>query len=226
MKVSALKVQAPPEGYIASNHMSAGAAGDMAAPHGSFTMQLADGQHQQHDRFEQTASMAYNEETSSLTSEQLAAAYAANQAGFDPQAGFGSSTLSHHQLHPGEGPKAVLKSLLAQQKFLSTPGLPRYPCCGNKPSQACGSFCAAGHIGQDQLSMESFGTAGAAAMQPGEHATLYAQHEPLQYSNTHDQAQQEQEPEDQHKPVYHQPAQPAESEAHEGMRPQSQELGT
>ena len=103
MMVLALKVRAPPEGYIASDHAGAGTAGDVAAPHGSFTMQLADGQHEQHDGFEQAASMAYNGEASSLTSEQLAAAYAANQAGYDPQAGFASSTLDHHQLHPGRG---------------------------------------------------------------------------------------------------------------------------
>ncbi len=81
----------------------------MAAPHGSFTMQLADGQHQQHDAFEQPASMSYNEESAGLTSEQLAAAYAASQAGFDPQAGFGPGTLGHHQIHPGKSQVASLR---------------------------------------------------------------------------------------------------------------------
>ena len=72
-------------------------------------MQLADGQHQQHDGFDQSASMAYNEESGNLTSEQLAAAYAASQAGFDPQTSFGPSTLGHHQIDPGEDQVAGLE---------------------------------------------------------------------------------------------------------------------
>ena len=84
-------------------------------------------------------------------------------------------------------------------------------------------ICAAGHFGQDQLSTESFDTAGAAAMQPAEHAALYAQHEPLQYSNTHEQAPQQQEAEEQHKPVYHQPA---EQETQERVSPQPRSIGT
>lgn len=86
-------------------------------------MQLADGQHQQHDGFEQPASMSYNEESNSLTSEQLAAAYAASQAGFDPQAAFGSSTLGHHQIHPGESQVARARSTLGSQPAASSPNI-------------------------------------------------------------------------------------------------------
>ena len=114
-----VKVQPPLEGYITSDQAAAGVAEDMAAPHGSFTMQLADGQHQQHDGFEQPTSMSYNEESASLTSEQLAAAYAASQAGFDPQAGFGPGTLGHHQIHPGKSQVASLRPPLTSIKLPS-----------------------------------------------------------------------------------------------------------
>ena len=106
---------------MTSDQAAAGAAGDMAAPHGSFAMQLADGQHQQHDGFEQPTSMSYNEESASLTSEQLAAAYAASQAGYDPQAGFGPSTLSHHQIHPGKSQITGLRPPLTCVELASNP---------------------------------------------------------------------------------------------------------
>ena len=74
MKTSALEVQAAREGYMPAGHASA-SAGDMAAAHGSYTMQLADGQH---NGYEQTGSMAYDQQAAALTNEQLAAAYAAS----------------------------------------------------------------------------------------------------------------------------------------------------
>ena len=63
-------------------------------------------------------------------------------------------------------------------------------------------------------------------MQPEEHAALYAQHQPLQYGNAHDQAQRQQEPEEQHHPVFDPPTQPAERETPALVRPQPQGLET
>ncbi len=63
-------------------------------------------------------------------------------------------------------------------------------------------------------------------MQPEEHAALYAQHQPLQYGNAHDEAQQKQDLEEQHHPVYHPPALPAEREAPDLVRPQPQRVET
>ena len=217
-----MKVPSPPEGYIASDQIAAGPAGDMATPHGSFTLQLADGQHQQHDGFDQSASMAYNEESGNLTSEQLAAAYAASQAGFDPQTSFGPGTLGHHQIHPG-------KPQVAGLTF--GPWLARGCPQTHKmtvPELAAIAYIdfSTGHFGQDQLSTDSFETAGGAGMQPEEHAALYAQHQPLQFGNAHDQAQQQQAVEEQHHPVYDPPTEPAEREAPALVRPQPQGLET
>jgi len=133
-----LQVQAPPESFIASSHAPGGAAGDMAAAHGSFTMQMADGQHQQHNGFEQPASMSYEEQNGSLTNEQLAAAYAASQAGFDPQAGFDSSGLGHHQIHPGKSQHKGMYSLICTPStqglvaFASLVKCPSYPKSGEQ----------------------------------------------------------------------------------------------
>jgi hypothetical protein len=98
---SAFQGQAPAEGFLPAGHATAGPAGDMAAAHGSFTMHLADGRHPQHNGFEQQAAMTYTQQHDHLTHEQLAAAYAASQAGFDPQAAFDPNALAHHQMQAG-----------------------------------------------------------------------------------------------------------------------------
>ena len=63
-------------------------------------------------------------------------------------------------------------------------------------------------------------------MQPEEHAVLYAQHQPLQYGDAHDQTEQKQRADEQHHPEYHPPASPVEREVLNLVRPQPQGLET
>ena len=88
-----------------AGNASVGAAGEMAAAHNSYTMQLADGQHQQDIEYVPAAAIQFSQQND-LTSEQLAAAYAASQGAFVPQTEFDPSTAGHHQMQDG---KALLE---------------------------------------------------------------------------------------------------------------------
>ena len=84
-----------------AGNASVGAAGELTAAHSSYTMQLADGQHQQDNGYAPAAAIQFSQQND-MTSEQLAAAYAASQGAFVPQTEFDPPTAGHHQMQGGE----------------------------------------------------------------------------------------------------------------------------
>ena len=78
-----------------------GGAGELAAAHSSYTMQLSDGQHQEDNDYTPADAIHFSQQND-MTSEQLAAAYAASQGAFVPQTEFDTSTVGHHQMQGGE----------------------------------------------------------------------------------------------------------------------------
>ena len=82
-----------------------GGAGELAAAHSSYTMQLADGQHQEDSDYVPAAAIQFSQQND-MSSEQLAAAYAASQGAFVPQTEFDPGTVGHHQM---QGGKALLE---------------------------------------------------------------------------------------------------------------------
>ena len=84
-----------------AGNASVGAAGEMAAAHSNYTMQLADGQHQQDNDYAPAGAIQFSQQND-MTSEQVAAAYAASQGAFVPQTEFDLSTVGHHQIQDGK----------------------------------------------------------------------------------------------------------------------------
>ena len=84
-----------------AGNASVGGAGGLAAAHSSYTMQLADGQHQEDNDYTPADAIHFSQQTD-MTSEQLAAAYAASQGAFVQQTEFDPSTVGHHQMQGGK----------------------------------------------------------------------------------------------------------------------------
>ena len=101
MLSSVLTIQAATGSYMQAGNASVGGAGELAAAHSSYTMQLAGGQHQEDNDYTPADAIHFSQQND-MTSEQLAAAYAASQGAFVPQTEFDPSTVGHHQMQGGK----------------------------------------------------------------------------------------------------------------------------